>query len=318
MQAYAILYKDSALFACLDDKRRIKCGEPGYPVAAAKRGRRVVVSNNESFHVGDHDFCKFSLIPIVSLLIDIPESMEHSWYEGQVYITYKDPVHKPSSPLRHNTELYSILCSKIRLKSVLYVHTDGGPDHRLTYLSVQLSLIALFRNLNLDLLIAGQTALCHSWKNPVERMMSIVNLGLQCVGMIRREGSDNFERRVKHANNLEEVRKATSELKKVKEACCHHCSFSLVDLHSKIDVFFRLRVLTIQTSLTFGRYYCSLTTLCNDLTVLSRFSLADLSSKNSLTIAVSQGTIPFAPRSVEAIPALYVVRCAWMQQHFLL
>ena len=49
-------------------------------------------------------------------------------------------------------------------------------------------------------------------------MMSIVNLRLQCVGMMRKEGSDNFERRVKHANNLEEVRKATSELKEVKES----------------------------------------------------------------------------------------------------
>ena len=58
-------------------------------------------------------------------------------------------------------------------------------------------------------------------------------------------------------------------------------------------------------------------TLCNDLRVLSRFSLADLSSKNSLTIAVIQGTIPFVSRSVEAILALYIVRCTWMQQHFL-
>ena len=42
-------------------------------------------------------------------------------------------------------------------------------------MSVQLSLIALFRNLNLDLLVAGRTAPCHSWKNPVERIVSIVN-----------------------------------------------------------------------------------------------------------------------------------------------
>ena len=127
--------------------------------------------------------------------------------QGQVYVAYKD------APLRHATELYSILRTKMRSQSILYVYTDGGPDHRLTYVSVQLSLIALFRKLNLDLLIAGRTAPCHSWKNPVERIMSIVNLGLQCVGMMRKEGSANFERSV---NN---IRKATSELKKnVKES----------------------------------------------------------------------------------------------------
>ena len=69
-------------------------------------------------------------------------------------------------------------------KPILFVYTDayGGPDHRLTYLSVQLSYIALFRQMDLDLLIVGRTAPCHSWRNPVERIMSIVNLGLQCIG----------------------------------------------------------------------------------------------------------------------------------------
>lgn len=213
MREYAITYRALSSFVCLDDKHRIKCGEPGYPVAAAERGRRVVVSTNESFEVGDHDFCKFSIIPSVSLLIDTPESIECSWYEGKVYVAYKDAVHEPSSPIRHATELHSILLQQIDSKSALFVYTDSGPDHRLTYLSVQLSLIALFHNLNLDLLIAGRTAPCHSWKNPVECIMSIVNLGLQCVGIMRKEGSNDFERSVKNANNLEAVRKATSKSK---------------------------------------------------------------------------------------------------------
>ena len=74
MREYAITYKDLASFICLDDKHQIKCGEPGYPVAAAEWGRRVIVSKNESFEVGDHDFCKFSIVPSVSLMIKIPES----------------------------------------------------------------------------------------------------------------------------------------------------------------------------------------------------------------------------------------------------
>lgn len=50
----AVKFKEHSLFVCLDDKHRIKVGEPNYPVAAAERGRRVLVRKNESFGVGDH------------------------------------------------------------------------------------------------------------------------------------------------------------------------------------------------------------------------------------------------------------------------
>ncbi len=91
-------------------------------------------------------------------------------------------------------------------RHILFLYTDGGPDHRLTYISVQLSLIALFRHLNLDLLIAGRTAPSHSWANPVERIMAIVNLGFQCVGVMRKKMADDFEKcafRCKTSNSFE-------------------------------------------------------------------------------------------------------------------
>lgn len=153
---------------CDDDKHRIKVGEPGYPLAAAERGRQVVVSLNQSFKVSDHDFSRFSLIPSVNLEVDIPESVDGSWYQGKVFIGFKNEA---SSPIRHATELYSSLLGRIGSKSMLYLYTDGGLDHRLTYASVQLALIALFQNLNLDILVAGRTAPHNSWRNPIERMM---------------------------------------------------------------------------------------------------------------------------------------------------
>lgn len=60
-------------------------------------------------------------------------------------------------------------------------------------MSVKLSLIALFRWLNLDMLVALRTAPSNSWANPVERIMSIINIGLQGVGLMRRKMSDDFE-----------------------------------------------------------------------------------------------------------------------------
>ena len=212
MREYAVKYRTLSTFVSLDDKHRIKVGEPGRPNAAVERGRRVLVGTNETFEVSDHDFCKFSIIPSVSFELNIPEEFDQSWYRGTVHIGYKDAIFEPSSALRHVTELCSILQKK-PVNPMLFIYTDGGPDHRLTYFSVQLSLIALFRKLNLDLLIAGRTAPCHSWKNPVERIMSIVNLGLQCVGVMRTEGTEEFERSIKHANNLSQIREASSNYK---------------------------------------------------------------------------------------------------------
>ncbi|MCG8626335.1 MAG: hypothetical protein MJE68_30595 [Proteobacteria bacterium] len=86
---------------CLDDKHRLKVGEPGFPVAAAERGRRVTVSLKEEFQVGDHDFTRFRIIPSVIFCIDIPESIEGSWDDGQVCVKLKEAVSQPSSPMRH-------------------------------------------------------------------------------------------------------------------------------------------------------------------------------------------------------------------------
>jgi hypothetical protein len=87
----------------------------------------------------------------------------------------------------------------------LFLFSDGGPDHHLTYLSVQLSLIALFLKLDLDVLIARKTAPSHSWANPVERVMSIINLGLQSVGVMRAKGSENLERALEKCSSLKKI-----------------------------------------------------------------------------------------------------------------
>ena len=38
---YAVLFRDSSLFLRLDDKHRVKVGEPGAPVASAARGKHA-------------------------------------------------------------------------------------------------------------------------------------------------------------------------------------------------------------------------------------------------------------------------------------
>ena len=45
--------------------------------------------------------------------------------------------------------------------------------------------------------MACRTAHNHSWKNPIERIMSLLNIGLQCVGLMRGKMSDDFESAIK-------------------------------------------------------------------------------------------------------------------------
>ena len=83
--------------------------------------------------VGDYDFTKFSVILSVMFEIDVPDDISKSWYTGQVHVSFKDAVLEPSSPVRHATELYRVFTNSGSSAPVLFVYTDGGPDHRLTY-----------------------------------------------------------------------------------------------------------------------------------------------------------------------------------------
>ena len=169
----AVKFRSFSNFSCVDDKHRVKVGEPGFPVVAAERARRVLVSINSSFQVGDHDFTQHSIVPSVCFLVDIPETVESSWYTSQVVVGLKEGAFEPSSPARHCTELGNILPSRnLQTKPILFLYNDGGPGHRLTYLSVQMSLMSLFLKYDLDFLCVARTAPFHSWRNPVECIMS--------------------------------------------------------------------------------------------------------------------------------------------------
>ena len=58
LREYAVLVREHCLFSCLDDKHRIKIGEPDVPVAAAEHGHHVLTAPSSEFSVADHDFTK--------------------------------------------------------------------------------------------------------------------------------------------------------------------------------------------------------------------------------------------------------------------
>ena len=96
---FAVRFHDFSSFVCLDDKHKVKVGEPHCPLAAAERGRRVLVGAGATFEVSDHDFSKFSIVPAVSLFVDIPSYIPSdifgSWYHGQVNVNLKEYFNHP-------------------------------------------------------------------------------------------------------------------------------------------------------------------------------------------------------------------------------
>ena len=200
----------------MDDKHRCKVGEPCIPVVAVDRGKKVVVcTSGKQFAVADHDFTKFGIVPSVTMLCDIPQSLDESFYRGQVFVGLKDAVLEPSSPLRHCTELAKILSQEGISSPILLLYTDDGPDHNLTFLSVQLAIIALYISFDLQ---AVRTAPYHSWKNPCERVNCILNLGLQAVGLMRVNMEEKFEKVISSCNTMEEIRKEVAKSPPLKEA----------------------------------------------------------------------------------------------------
>ena len=210
------MFRDHLTMVCLDDKHNIKIGEPGFPVAAVDRGREVVVGSNSSFQVGDHDFTKAKVTPSVTLVCDVPESLDETFYHGNVHVCYKDTIFQPSSPYRHVAELQKVLLGNE--SPILCVYTDGGPDHRNTHLTVQISLISLFLSLDLDMLVAARTAPQNSYRNPVERIMSQLNLGLQSIGLIRQKMPEEFEKLIKNCDSMEDIRNAATKNVGLQEA----------------------------------------------------------------------------------------------------
>ena len=72
--------------------------------------------------------------------------------------------------------------------------TNEGVDQRNTLESVKCAAIYLFYELNLVMFIIGRCAACQSWTNPAERVMSILNFGLQSCALSRTVPDDDTEK----------------------------------------------------------------------------------------------------------------------------
>ena len=204
----AIELKDHAVLYCCDDKAKLPVGEPDKPVSTGVKGRLSIAQTTTELTALDHDMCMSSLTPSVVLQSQIPESVEQSFVRGKVTTVINDSVFQASSPFRHAVILQKVTESLEKQPSILLKYTDGGTDQRNTLQSVQCASICLFKEFNLDMLIAVRCAPGQSYINPAERIMSVLNYGLQNCATERARLDEESEKILKRCNSMAELRTA--------------------------------------------------------------------------------------------------------------
>jgi hypothetical protein len=131
---------------------------------------------------------------------------------GAGFVTLKDYVFQSSSPLRHVAELLPVLEKKDTEVSTLLMFTDGGLDHNCKHLSVQTALLAMFLLGGMNTMVVLGPAPQQSWTNPAERIMSILNLGLQGCSLARTAMDEKFEVTMRKCNGMSAIRRAALDI----------------------------------------------------------------------------------------------------------
>ncbi|WAR05994.1 LOW QUALITY PROTEIN: hypothetical protein MAR_021363 [Mya arenaria] len=200
------LKTDGVLF-CADDKAKVPIGEPDRPVSTGVRGRQSIAPVDIELSSLDHDMKMSSLTPSVVLKCRVPDTVQQSFVRGQVTTFINDTVTQTSSPFRHAAHIVKILESNQETNpKVLLKYTDGGTDQRNTLEQVKCANICLFQELNLDMLITVRCAPGQSYVNPAERIMSILNYGLQNVATERQKLDEETEKKLNRCNGMSSVR----------------------------------------------------------------------------------------------------------------
>ena len=159
---FVVRFRDYTTYMSVDDKAIVPVGEPDCPISTGVRGhnRSLVPLDGPTLLALDHDFHVHGIVPSVAFFVDIPENPKDSFFNGQAFVSNKDKVTEPSSPLRHATETCHLIQTHfsddsgvISRNPILVIVSDGGPDHRVTYGSVKVSAVSLSFALDLDMLV---------------------------------------------------------------------------------------------------------------------------------------------------------------------
>ena len=101
------------MFISADNKNKIKCGEPGCPILAVTRGKKVLVAKDQIVQSADHHFASITLVSTVVMIHDLPSSVDWSWYRGKPYVYIKITATEPSPAMQNSVEIERALIKKL-------------------------------------------------------------------------------------------------------------------------------------------------------------------------------------------------------------
>ncbi|POG66790.1 hypothetical protein GLOIN_2v1780201 [Rhizophagus irregularis DAOM 181602=DAOM 197198] len=179
-----IKYQDYAYFISADDKHKVPIGED-IPVFKGVHNKKTLAPAEGEITAADHNFTKLSLIPFITLFINIPNNISESFYDGKVYACFKDAIFQLSSALRHSTEFFNLMNRQYSTQSLL-------------------SILSLYTD-------AVRIALHNSWCNSAERIMSMINYGLQDVAIEREKMPEEFEDEFEALRTLKDIREKAKD-----------------------------------------------------------------------------------------------------------
>lgn len=206
-----------AVFFC-DDKAKIPVGEPDAPISTGVRGKKTLAPVSTTLAAKDHDIHKSSLTPSVILQCDVPNAVNQSFVRGTVTNIVNDSVFEMSNPFRHAAALIRVfLNSPQKDAKILMKFTDGGTDQRNTLESVVCASICIFYELDLDMMILARCAPGHSWINPAERIMSVLNIALQNCALERGKGDEETEMKLKKCGSMASIRALAEKNPEIRE-----------------------------------------------------------------------------------------------------
>jgi len=211
---------DGVEFFGQDDKAKIAVGDKvaiSTGVRANNKGI-VLVGDDDALRALDHDFHAANLIASATLRCNIPDEVSGSFFigdddgVGQIFVTIRDAIFDPSNVFDHCAQLIDTLRRKGLNPTVLVLQTDGGPDHSMKRVAVQLALIATFKELDIDHFVVLRCAPNGSARNKIERSMSVLNLGLAHVATRRGDMDPWAEKAAMNASSMQAVRDVAKEV----------------------------------------------------------------------------------------------------------
>ena len=208
--------REESVLLFSDDKAKVPIGDPGSAVSTGVRGKKTLTSVNTTLRALDHDMNTASLTPSVTLKCEIPEDASNLFVRGIAHVSVNDSIFQQSIPFRHASMVVKVL-EQGQIPPILYRYTDGGADQRSNLEKVKCANICLFMELNLDLLVHARCAPGHSFVNPAERVMSLLNLALQNCSLKRDRGPDDAEKAFRYAGSMNKMREAAENNQDIKK-----------------------------------------------------------------------------------------------------